>query len=62
MVPGLQARATPDVPQHQIADVTARCAAPTPVVRSRTATREPNAAGVLVSSPLAPRLSTFTPG
>lgn len=52
--------AMPDVRQYQVADVMARYAAPTLVVRSRTATQEPNAAGVLVSSALAPRLSTFT--
>lgn len=49
----------PDVRQYQIIDVTARYAAPALVVRSRTSTQEPNAAGALVASPLAPRLSTF---
>lgn len=52
--------AMPDVRQYQIADVMARYTAPTLVVRSRTATQEPDAAGVLRSSVLAPRLSTFT--
>ena len=52
--------AMPDVRQYQIADVMARYTAPTLVLRSRTATQEPDAAGVLRSSALAPRLSTFT--
>lgn len=52
--------AMPDVRQYRITDVMARYAAPTLVVRSRTSTQEPNAAGTLVASPLAPRLSTFT--
>lgn len=52
--------AMPDVRQYQIVDVMARYAAPTLVVRSRTATQEVNAGGALVTSPLAPRFSTFT--
>lgn len=51
--------AMPDVRQYQVTDVMASYSAPTLVVRSRTATQEPNSAGALVSSPLAPRLSTF---
>lgn len=52
--------AMPDVRQYQIADVMAQYSAPTLVIRSRTATQEPNASGDLVTSRLAPRLSTFT--
>jgi hypothetical protein len=52
--------AMPDVRQYRIVDVMAQYAAPALVVRSRTSTQEPNASGVLVASPLAPRLSTFT--
>ena len=52
--------AMPDVRQYQITGVMAQYAAPTLVVRSQTATQEPNAAGELVASRLAPRLSTFT--
>ena len=52
--------AMPDVRQYQIVDVMARYAAPTLVVRSRTATQEVNASGAMVTSPLAPRFSTFT--
>ena len=52
--------AMPDVRQYQIVDVMALYAMPTLVVRSRTATQEVNASGATVTSPLAPRFSTFT--
>ncbi|MBU6363192.1 MAG: hypothetical protein KGQ95_03120 [Acidobacteria bacterium] len=52
--------AMPDVRQYQIVDVMAQYAMPTLVVRSRTATQEMTAGGALSTSPLAPRLSTFT--
>jgi hypothetical protein len=52
--------AMPDVRQYRIVDVMARYAAPTLVVRSRTATQEGTAGGGTTTSPLAPRLSTFT--
>ena len=52
--------AMPDVRLYQIVDVMALYAMPTLVVRSRTATQEVSASGATVTSPLAPRFSTFT--
>lgn len=51
--------AMPDVLQYRITDVVARYSRPTLVVRSKSSTQEPSVDGV-VTSPLAPRLSTFT--